>query len=1334
MKKVFTLMIAFLAFTFCAKAQYLLQEGFDTGVLPTGWTVVDADGDGYNWDAEYPYEGGFDTQAGDGCISSASYLNSYGALHPDNWLITPALVIPATTDHVELTFYVMGQDANDYAEKYGVYVSPTTALTDFTSVHQGTTTDEYVEVNIDLTEYTGQTIYIAFRHYDITDMYWLNLDEVSVFADPTDATISALPLSIAFGRTLIGETSNAQEINVIGYSITGDITATTDAPFAISADGTTYGTTATIASNGGTLYVNFTPEIEDSVNGIITLSATDATDVTIDLMGSGKDCSTAISEFPYTPNFANGIAGDCWSVNSTTEETWETYTYNGTTYLSCTGLAETEQDEEVISAKLDFSAHTELIYMDIEFLASYYWATCTGEDSLTTFTLYASTDGGNTWGANPIWNILDHGEFSNYAATNTTIDLSSLAGESNVKLKFKYEGALNSSQVLFGKVNIYTFDEPFVEANRDSLSFIAVLGNTAEDMVIVNFLLADEATATTEAPFAVSVDGVNFANTATIANNGDTLYIQYNPTEAGNDNGNVTLSVTDGEDFIIGLTGRAIDCSSEGTVPFTETFEYAGELPTCWSFVYGDNDPSINTIQSYNDANGDGYTIRFSSLSRTSPYTQYMISPALTYTGTADMEVSFDARAYNSYPEVFAIGYSTTSNDTADFIWGNEYTTTNSAYNSYFMNVPANAQYVAIRYSSNYQYYLYVDNFSVKEAEPIIRVNVDTIDFGTIYLGNTSDQIAIATGAMLNEDITVSTNAPFLVSADNETFATTATLPSAGDTLYVRFEPTAEGDFVDIVTLSADGIDTTFAVKGTGYDCSGTISVLPYTEAFGEELPPMCWTIGEIDNMTNGTIDEEETDYVVAFAAPTYIATPEIEVNDNDMWIIFDYATNDAAATNDCPDAFRVGYSSTDNSYESFTWGETTTIDYDMTDFEEFRTVVPAGTKYVAIEATEIGSYLYFGFFEMINYLLIDNFTIKVLEPEIYAANTSINFGAVEIGNTSNRTVEILGTLLTEPIVATTAAPYAVSIDGNNFATTVTMDAAGGTLYIQYAPTAEATDNGTVVLTSDTLSTTINVTGNGIDCQPISTLPWVEDFEGGVFVPECWSLESQNEETWESTTDDEGNTWAYITYGETLQDEDLITPTFDFSNYSGRDLKLSFTFNTSYTYLTEDDPEEQFNVLVYVSTDGGNTFPSTPIYNMRNDQPEFADFENSEAEISLASVAGQSNVKIKFNYYGTYGADFAMDNVTIEDGTGIVENVNNSVSIYPNPANTTLNVTASSNINTVEVYNLTGSKIATINGNGTNAQINVANYANGMYFVKIITNDGTTTKKFNVAR
>ena len=50
MKKILSLIVVFLTLIFGGNAQYLLQEGFETGILSTGWITVDADGDGYNWE------------------------------------------------------------------------------------------------------------------------------------------------------------------------------------------------------------------------------------------------------------------------------------------------------------------------------------------------------------------------------------------------------------------------------------------------------------------------------------------------------------------------------------------------------------------------------------------------------------------------------------------------------------------------------------------------------------------------------------------------------------------------------------------------------------------------------------------------------------------------------------------------------------------------------------------------------------------------------------------------------------------------------------------------------------------------------------------------------------------------------------------------------------------------------------------------------------------------------------------------------------------------------------------------------------------------------------
>lgn len=916
-----------------------------------------------------------------------------------------------------------------------------------------------------------------------------------------------------------------------------------------------------------------------------------------------------------------------------------------------------------------------------------------------------------------------------------TVDLSSYTGQT-VYIAFRHFDCTDAFYINIDDVEIFEQPtDPTIVANPATLDFgIVLVGNSnVKQVAVTSYNITNNITATTTAPYEVSADNTTYASTATIPAAGGTLYVRFSPTAEGTDNGTVVLASDGAEDYTITLTGTAIDCSTNGTVPFTETFDnYEGELPMCYTFVYADEDPDVNTIINYNES-GDNYVIRFSSYSRTDSAGQYMISPELVYSGTADMEVSFIAKAYSSsYPETFRIGYSTTTNDVNAFTWGEQYTAS-TTFDPYSMVIPANAKYAAIHYMSDDKWYLYVDDFAVNEATPAIRVNVDTIDFGVVYLGDEKTELVNVVGVILENNIAAGVTAPFAISVDDSIYDVTASLAVEGGNLYVKFAPVAEGDFSATITLTSGELSNEVFVKGTGYDCTGTIGELTYTEEFGEEIP-LCWTYIDEESFFTGTMEEGSDDYVLAFGEEgAMLITPLIEPNEEEMKLSFDYITLLPAATYDCEDVFRVGYSSTDMDEDSFTWSEVT-IDYDITDFAQYVQLLPAGTKYVAIEVTEMGWYFdenSWNFYD--NYLLIDNFTIAAAEPEIVANPTDINFGAVQVNTTKEETVAIMSAKLTEPITATTTAPFAVSFDGTTFAQTATLTAAEGMLYVQYAPTAVGANTGTVELTSGEVSATITLTGSAVDCSiAINQLSWTETFEGA-FPPACWTIESTNEVTWTSY-ERTGDTWASCAYAEDLQDEDLITPLFDFSNYSGRDLRLTFDFMASYRYVTNDDPEEQYNLLIYVSTDGGNTFSTTPVYDMRNDQPEFGNYEVTQAAVNIASLAGQSNVKIKFNYYGTNGAQMLIDNVTIEDATGISENVATGVNIYPNPANTVLNVTASSEINTVEIYSLTGAKVATINGNGTNVKVNVADYANGMYFVKIITNDGTTTKKFNVVR
>ena len=92
-----------------------------------------------------------------------------------------------------------------------------------------------------------------------------------------------------------------------------------------------------------------------------------------------------------------------------------------------------------------------------------------------------------------------------------------------------------------------------------------------------------------------------------------------------------------------------------------------------------------------------------------------------------------------------------------------------------------------------------------------------------------------------------------------------------------------------------------------------------------------------------------------------------------------------------------------------------------------------------------------------------------------------------------------------------------------------------------------------------------------------------------------------------------------------------------------------------------------------------------------------------------------------------------IDDFSVTAGVG-VENHEMDATIYPNPANNVLNINANSNINRVEVYNMMGQMVGSYTANDMNTQINTTSFANGVYTVKISTENGTTTTKFTVAR
>jgi hypothetical protein len=77
-------------------------------------------------------------------------------------------------------------------------------------------------------------------------------------------------------------------------------------------------------------------------------------------------------------------------------------------------------------------------------------------------------------------------------------------------------------------------------------------------------------------------------------------------------------------------------------------------------------------------------------------------------------------------------------------------------------------------------------------------------------------------------------------------------------------------------------------------------------------------------------------------------------------------------------------------------------------------------------------------------------------------------------------------------------------------------------------------------------------------------------------------------------------------------------------------------------------------------------------------------------------------------------------------GTADFGNVNNSISLYPNPAKEVLNISTSNRITNIEVYDLLGKKVAS---NNNASVVNVATLGKGAYIVKVVQENGSVIAK-----
>ena len=158
---------------------YIFTEDFDNN--PAGrWTRTSP-----NSDNTWYFSSGSRAHGGAGGYAGSDSFDEDYPLTPNNYLISPSITLPDDISALTLSYYV---SCDGYTgEHYTLYISTSgNSVSDFTEVLISETLSNtvYEERTVDLSAYAGQTIYLAWRHHECTDVMSLLLDTISIIGFP----------------------------------------------------------------------------------------------------------------------------------------------------------------------------------------------------------------------------------------------------------------------------------------------------------------------------------------------------------------------------------------------------------------------------------------------------------------------------------------------------------------------------------------------------------------------------------------------------------------------------------------------------------------------------------------------------------------------------------------------------------------------------------------------------------------------------------------------------------------------------------------------------------------------------------------------------------------------------------------------------------------------------------------------------------------------------------------------------------------------------------------------------------------------------------------------
>jgi len=237
----------------------------------------------------------------------------------------------------------------------------------------------------------------------------------------------------------------------------------------------------------------------------------------------------------------------------------------------------------------------------------------------------------------------------------------------------------------------------------------------------------------------------------------------------------------------------------------------------------------------------------------------------------------------------------------------------------------------------------------------------------------------------------------------------------------------------------------------------------------------------------------------------------------------------------------------------------------------------------------------------------------------------------------------------------------------------------------------------------------------------------IEGFQGAS-LPNGWSIDNPDgSETWVINSNYGYNSSSSIfiensIYSANGQYDDLNSPIMDFSNANN----ITLSFDYAYSLWTDPSLSQNWSdtLIILVSSDcgltwqkvweeaGANLVTTNPIYNGFEWFPNNSNDWDSET-INLNNYSNLDGVIIKFRNVNQYENNLFLDNINItSNGTSSLDDMINSILVYPNPANKQINVNYKG---VKQIYNMLGERVIQTYDN----KIDISNLSKGIYVIKL---------------